>query len=157
MQSNCWLAVTKIQRKIFKFLYKSYKLIRSFFVIENKSLSRSTNADDELSLCLICAGNNDAVNLVLIHFNQFLNLEVKTSSHWDFYNSCYPVAHPDNLQNMQAKGPVATLAQESGMKDKSIKFTMIIGSNSPRDTKKKKSGTDKKNDLGDIYSCRSLQ
>lgn len=138
MQGNCWFVATKIQKKIFKFLYKSYQLIQSLFVTENKSFSRSTNTDDKLSLSLMCTGNNGAVNLVLIHFNQFLNLEVKTSSYWDFYNSCYPVAHSDNLQNMQAKEPIATLPQESGMKDISIKFKIIIGSNSPRDTKKKK-------------------
>lgn len=76
--------------------------------------------------CLICTGNNYAVSLALIQFNQLLNLEVETSSYWDFYSSCYPIALPDNLQNMQAMSADAMLAQESGMMGKSIKLKMIL-------------------------------
>lgn len=116
IQGNLWFAFTNIQRKIFKFPYKSHRLFQSLFVTENKSPSWFANADDKLSLSLICTGNNYAVSFVLIHFNQFLNLEIETSSHWDFCNSCYPVALPDSLQNMQATSPSAMLAQESGMR-----------------------------------------
>lgn len=111
-QGNLWFAVTNIQRKIFKFPYKSHRLFQSLFVTENKASSWSTNADDKLSLSLICTWNNYALSFGLIHFNQFLNQEVETSFHWDFCNSCYPVAFPDNLQNMQATAPSAILAQE---------------------------------------------
>lgn len=76
IQGNLWFAVTDIQRKIFKFPYKSHRLFQSLFVTESKSSSWSANVDDKLSLSLICTGNNYAVSFVLIHFNQFLNLEI---------------------------------------------------------------------------------
>lgn len=116
-------------------------MFHSLSVSENTSFNRSTNADDKLLLSVIFTGNNYAVSLALLHFHQFLNLEVEASSHWDFCSSCYPVALQDSLQNMHAKAPNAMLAQESRMMDKSVTLKMILMRGMF---------------LGHIYSCKSL-